>query len=138
MLSECTENRIPQWFLLIPWPRPWKFSPICPGSSDMYPGLKELRTTPWLQHNWIVFADHLMGITLSTKVHLVNDMVFPVVMYGCESWAMRKAEHWRIDAFELWCWRRLFFFFFCTFLHAVLFPIYSNFLTCIRIHKLVF
>ena len=46
-------------------------------------------------------------ITLSTKVHLVKDMVFPVVMYGCESWTVKKAEHWRIDAFELWCWRRL-------------------------------
>ena len=46
-------------------------------------------------------------ITLSTKVHLVKAMVFPVVMYGCESWAIKKAEHWRIDAFELWCWRRL-------------------------------
>ena len=46
-------------------------------------------------------------ITLPTKVHLVNAMVFPVVMYGCESWTVKKAEHWRIDAFELWCWRRL-------------------------------
>ena len=46
-------------------------------------------------------------ITLSTKVCLVKAMVFPVVMYGCENWAIKKAEHWRIDAFELWCWRRL-------------------------------
>ena len=46
-------------------------------------------------------------ITLSTEVHLVKAMVFPVVMYGCESWAIKKAEHQRIDAFELWCWRRL-------------------------------
>ena len=46
-------------------------------------------------------------ITLSTKVHLVKAMVFPVVMYGCESWTIRKAEHRRMDAFELWCWRRL-------------------------------
>ena len=46
-------------------------------------------------------------ITLPTKVHLVKAMVFPVVMYGCESWAVKKAEHQRIDAFELWCWRRL-------------------------------
>ena len=46
-------------------------------------------------------------ITLPTKVHLVKAMVFPVVMYGCESWTVKKAEHWRIDAFELWCWRRL-------------------------------
>ena len=46
-------------------------------------------------------------ITLPTKVHLVKAMVFPVVMCGCESWTMKKAEHQRIDAFELWCWRRL-------------------------------
>ena len=46
-------------------------------------------------------------IALPTKVHLVKAMVFPVVMYGCESWTVKKAEHRRIDAFELWCWRRL-------------------------------
>ena len=47
-------------------------------------------------------------ITLSTKVHLVKALVFPVVMCGCEHWTIKKAEHQRIDAFELWCWRRLF------------------------------
>ena len=47
------------------------------------------------------------AITLPTKVHLVKAMVFPVVRYGCESWTIKKAEHQRIDAFELWCWRRL-------------------------------
>src|SRR5574341_924025 len=47
-------------------------------------------------------------ITLSTKVHLVKTMVFPVVIYRCESWTIRKAEHRKTDAFELWCWRRLF------------------------------
>ena len=46
-------------------------------------------------------------ITLPTKVHLVKAMLFPVVMYGCESWIIKKAEHRRTDAFELWCWRRL-------------------------------
>ena len=46
-------------------------------------------------------------ITLPTKVCLVKDMVFPVVMYGCESWTVKKAEHQRIDVFELWCWKRL-------------------------------
>ena len=46
-------------------------------------------------------------ITLPTKVHLIKAMVFPVVMYGCESWTIKKAEHQRIDAFELWYWRRL-------------------------------
>ena len=47
-------------------------------------------------------------ITLSTKVYLVKDMVFPLVMYGYESWTIKKAEHRRIESFELWCWRRLF------------------------------
>ena len=46
-------------------------------------------------------------ITLSTKVRLIKAMVFPIVMYGCESWTIKKVKHWRIDAFELWCWRRL-------------------------------
>ena len=46
-------------------------------------------------------------ITLPAKIHLVKDMVFPVVTHGCESWTIKKAECWRIDAFELWCWRRL-------------------------------
>ena len=46
-------------------------------------------------------------ITLPAKVHLVKAMVFPIVMHGCESWTIKKAEHRRIDAFELWCWRRL-------------------------------
>ena len=49
----------------------------------------------------------IRDITLSTKVHLVKAMVFPIVMYGCETWTIKKAEHQRIDALELWCWRRL-------------------------------
>ena len=58
----------------------------------------------------MIYLDSILksrDITLSTKVCLVKAMVFPVVMYGCESWTIKKAEHWRIDAFELWCWRRL-------------------------------
>ena len=58
----------------------------------------------------LLFSDSILksrDITLSTKVHLVKAMVFPVVMYGCENWTIKKAERWRIDAFELWCWRRL-------------------------------
>ena len=49
----------------------------------------------------------IRDITLPAKVHLVKAMVFPLVMYGCESWTVKKAEHRRIDAFEMWCWRRL-------------------------------
>ena len=50
---------------------------------------------------------HSRDITLLTKVHLVKAMVFPIVMYECDSWTIKKAEHRRMDAFELWCWRRL-------------------------------
>ena len=49
----------------------------------------------------------IRDITFPTKIHIVKAIVFPVIMYGCESWTMKKAEHWRIGAFELWCWRRL-------------------------------
>ena len=49
----------------------------------------------------------IRDVTLLTKVHTVKSMVFPVVMYGCGGWTLKKAEHQRIDAFELWCWRRL-------------------------------
>ena len=64
--------------------------------------------TPW-KESYDQPRQHIRrrDITLSTKVHLVKATVFPVVMYGCESWTIRKVEHWRIDAFELWCWRRL-------------------------------
>jgi len=55
----------------------------------------------------VPFFIKIRDITLPTKVHLVKAMVFPVVMYGCESWTIKKAERQRIDAFELWCWRRL-------------------------------
>jgi len=69
--------------------------------------LKEINTV------YIIGRTNLDGIlrgrdvTLPTKVCLVKAMVFPVVRYGCESWTIKKAERWRIDAFELWCWRRL-------------------------------
>ena len=58
---------------------------------------------PWKKDSILKSRD----ITLPTKVHLVRALVFPVVMYGCESWTIKKAEGQRIDAFELWCWRRL-------------------------------
>ena len=63
-----------------------------------------------LERKVMINIDNILksrDITLPTKVHLVKGMVFPVVMYGCESWTINKAEHRRIDAFELWCWRRL-------------------------------
>ena len=61
----------------------------------------------WETNLYFTFVHILRVITLPTKVRLVKAMVFPVVMYACESWAIKKAECWRIHAFELWCWRRL-------------------------------
>ena len=72
----------------LPW---WRWAPVC-------------------FQGWVSVAWHEIALTLTlrpTKFHLVKAMVFPVVMYGCESWAIKKAERWRIDAFKLWCWRRL-------------------------------
>ena len=63
--------------------------------------------TPWKVMTNLDSILKSIDITLPTKVHLVKPMIFPVVMNGCESWTVKKAEHWRIDAFELWCWRRL-------------------------------
>ena len=68
-------------------------------------GRKELDTTEQLKCTHT--HTHPVAITLPTNVHLVKTMVFPVVMYECESWTLKKAECQRIDAFELWCWRRL-------------------------------
>ena len=70
----------------------------------------EIKRRLLLGRNVLTNLDSILksrDITLPTKVHLVKAMVFPVVMYGCESWTVKKAERWRIDAFELWCWRRL-------------------------------
>ena len=73
-------------------------------------GVPEIRRRLLLGRKFMTNLDSLFksrDIALPTKVRLVKAMVFPVVMYGCESWTMKKAEHRRIDAFELWCWRRL-------------------------------
>ena len=70
----------------------------------------EIKRHLLLQRKIMTNLDSIFKIrdnTLSTKVHVVKAMVFPVVMYGCESWTIKKAEHQRLDAFELWCWRRL-------------------------------
>ena len=69
----------------------------------------EIKKHPLLGRKVMTNLDSILksrDITLPTKVHLVKAMVFPVVMYGCESWTIKKAEHRRIDAFEVWCWRR--------------------------------
>ena len=69
--------------------------------------LKDTYFFPWKESYDLANILKSRDITLPTKVHLVKSMVFPVVIYGCESWTIKKVNHWRIDAFELWCWRRL-------------------------------
>ena len=70
----------------------------------------EIKRCLFLGRKTMTYPDSILknrDITFPTKVHIVKAMVFPVVVYGCESWTVKKAECWRIDAFELWCWRRL-------------------------------
>ena len=88
----------------------WDF--ICLGSKITADGdcSHEIKRRLLLRRKVMTNLDSILksrDITLSTKVYLVKAMVFPVVMYGCESWTIKKAEHRRIDAFEVWCWRRL-------------------------------
>ena len=80
-----------------------------PKSLQMVTAAMKLKDAWSLEESYDQPRQHIKSrnITLPTKVHLVKAMVFPVVMYGCESWNIKKAEHRRIDAFELWCWRRL-------------------------------
>ena len=82
-------------------------------SVSIYPVIKrshEIKRRLLLARKVMTNLDNILksrDITLPAKVHLVKAMVFPVVLYGYESWTVKKAEHWRINAFELWCWRRL-------------------------------
>ena len=85
---------------------------IFPGSKITADGdcSHEIKRRLFLGRKVMTNLDSILksrDITLPTKIHLVKAIVFPVVMYGCESWTIKKAEHQRIDAFELWCWRRL-------------------------------
>ena len=90
-----------QWLTLFFW---------APKSLQMVTEAMKLKDAYSLEGKVMTNLDSILknrDITLSTKVRLVKAMVFPVVMYGCESWTIKKAEHQRIDAFALWCWRRL-------------------------------
>ena len=91
----------------------WKLSDFILGGSKITADggcSHEIKRRLLLGRNVMTKLDNILksrDFTLPTKVHLVKVMVFPVVMYGCESWTIKKAEHQRNDAFELWCWRRL-------------------------------
>ena len=85
---------------------------FCGGSKITADGDRshEIKRCLLLERKVMTNLDSILksrDITLLTKVHLVKAMVFPVVMYGCQSWTVKKAEHQRMDAFKLWCWRRL-------------------------------
>ena len=104
----------------------WKRASTHAGSASLLPGplLRPGRVSLLVSTTTLLIASHLglfpcsqaitnldgilksRAITLPTKIHLVKAMVFPIVMHGCESWTIKKAERQRIDAFELWCWRR--------------------------------
>ena len=80
-----------------------------PKSLQMVTAAMELKDACSLEKKAMTNLDSILksrDITLPSKVHLVKAMVFPVVVYGCESWTIKKAEHWRIGAFQRWCWRR--------------------------------
>ena len=90
-----------QWQILFSW------APKITTDGDCS---QEIKRCLLLERNIMMILDSILkstDITLLTKVHLVKAMTFPVVMNGCENWTIKKAEHQRIDAFELWCWRRL-------------------------------
>ena len=90
-----------QWLTLFCW---------APKSMQIVIAAMKLKNCLLLGRKAMTNLDSILksrDITLPTKVCPVKAMVFPVVMYGCESWTIKKADHWRIDAFELWCWRRL-------------------------------
>ena len=122
--SPCVRVCIWNW-VPTPWRRKWQPIPVfLPRKSHGWRSLvgyspwgrKESDTTEWLHFHPLLGRKVMTNldsifksrdITLPTKVHLVKAMVFPVVMYGCESWTKKKAECWGIDAFERWCWKRL-------------------------------
>ena len=85
----------------------WKFFLGSKITADGDHGHEIKRLAPWKNMTNLESILKSKDITLPTKIRLVKAMVFPVVMYGCESWTIKKAERRRIDAFELWCWRRL-------------------------------
>ena len=106
--SSLAATSLRDWFLKTPKSSP-SFKPKFCNLFAKFPS-HEIKIRLLLGRKAMTNLDSILksrDITLSTKVHLVKAMIIPVVMYGCESWTIKKAEHWRIDAFELWCWRTL-------------------------------
>ena len=99
------------WVFVIPWTlHPWNFPGKNTGVGCHGDCSHEIKRCLLLGRKVMTNLDNILksgDVTLPTKVHLVKVMVFPVVMYGCESWTIKKAERWKIDVFELWYWRRL-------------------------------
>ena len=94
---------------ILAWRIPWTGEPGGLQSLELHRVRHDWATNTYLGRKVMTNLDSILkssNITLSTKVHIVKAMVFPVVMYGCESWTIKKAECWRTDVFEQWCWRR--------------------------------
>jgi len=113
LISPCYTYMLIYIYIHTLWYTQWKqWQTIFLGSKITAAGdfSHEIKRNLLLERKAMTNLDSILrsrDITLPTKIHLVKAMVFPVVMYRCESWTIKKAEHWRIDAFELWCWRRL-------------------------------
>ena len=117
LASNSTFRKLRSWYLVPSLHGKWGTMEtvtdfILGGSKIIADGdcSHEIKRCLFLGRKAMIDLDSILkskDITLPTKVHLVKAMVFPVVMYGCESWTIKKPEHWKIDAFELWCWRRL-------------------------------
>ena len=94
---------------ILAWRIPWTGEPGGLQSLELHRVRHDWATNTYLGRKVMTNLDSILkssNITLTTKVHIVKAMVFPVVMYGCESWTIKKAECWRTDVFEQWCWRR--------------------------------
>ena len=94
----------------MPWRRKWQHGPVFSKITADGDCSHEIKRHLLLGRKAMTNLDSILkskDITLLTKVHIVKAMVFPVVMYGCESWTIKKTKHGKIDAFEMWCWRRL-------------------------------
>ena len=98
-----------QWMHLFKLPNMWCFVIVAPGNryTNKVLFVHFLIQTKTIECHFTTVYLPLGWVRKRSKVHIFKAMVFPVVMYGCESWTIKKAEHWRTDAFKLWCWRRL-------------------------------
>ena len=107
--KDLLEEEMASYFSILAWKIPWRVTDFILLGSRVADCSHEIKRCLLLERKDMTNLDSILksrDITLPTKVHLVKAMVFPVAMYGCESWTIKKAERQKIDASELWCWRR--------------------------------